>query len=421
MSQINEIFKPLYTSDKRYFFLTGGRASLKSSTVHDFVARLTYETGHGILFTRYTMSSAEKSIIPEFKLVLKRLDIEQDFHITKNIITNVNTGSFIFFSGIKTSSGDQTANLKSIAGITTWIVEEGEDFLDEKAFDTIDDSIRTKERQNRIIWIQNPSTKEHFIYQRWIRPANKIINVQGHIVTVSDLPYVEHIHSTYHIATQYLSEAWIDKAKAHEAKLTGMSRHEILKSWYYLNYIGGWLEKAEGVVFENWVEGEFNEDLPNCYGLDFGFHPDPCAMVKVSVDTRSKKIYVKEELYETKLSNHQLKIKFDRIVGRANLIVCDTNESRTTHELRQHGFNIAKAVKRQIKEDIREMQQYELVIDPASANLKRELNNYVWNDKKASIPIDNWNHLLDAMRYGYRRLTTKRRKGLRLANPDYLD
>jgi len=130
---------------------------------------------------------------------------------------------------------------------------------------------------------------------------------------------------------------------------------------------------------------------------------------------------VKEELYETKLSNHQLKIKFDRIVGRANLIVCDTNESRTTHELRQHGFNIAKAVKRQIKEDIREMQQYELVIDPASANLKRELNNYVWNDKKASIPIDNWNHLLDAMRYGYRRLTTKKRKGLRLANPDYLD
>ncbi|NIQ13321.1 MAG: PBSX family phage terminase large subunit, partial [Candidatus Dadabacteria bacterium] len=62
----------------------------------------------------------------------------------------------IYFSGIKTSSGDQTANLKSIAGITTWIIEEGEDFNDEVAFDKIDDSIRTIDKQNRIIWIQNP-------------------------------------------------------------------------------------------------------------------------------------------------------------------------------------------------------------------------------------------------------------------------
>ena len=73
-----------------------------------------------------------------------------------------------------------------------------------------------------------------------------------------------------------------------------------------------------------------------------------------------------------------------------------------------------------IKEDIREIQNYEMIVDPSSSNLKRELNNYIWNDKKASIPIDDWNHLLDAMRYGYRRLTSKRRKGLRVANPDYL-
>jgi phage terminase large subunit len=418
MNEINTIFRPLYTSTKRYFLLTGGRASLKSSTVHDFVARLTYETNHGILFTRYTMASAEKSIIPEFIAVLHRLRIAQDFMITRDKITNLKTGSFIYFSGIKTSSGDQTAKLKSIAGITTWIIEEGEDFVDEKAFDSIDDSIRTRERQNRIIWIQNPSTKEHFIYQRWIAPNNKRILVQGLPVTVSSSPLVEHIHSTYHIATQYLSEAWIAKADTHKRNMIAMSQTEVLKSWYYINYIGGWLDKAEGAVFESWIEGEFDDTLPSCFGLDYGYNPDPLGLVKVAVDERNKKIYVKEHLYEVKLSNQQIKDKFASIVGvrSNNLIVCDTNEPRTTNELRQYGFNIQTAVKREIKEDIREMQPYQLIIDPASMNLKRELNNYVWNDKKASIPVDAWNHLIDPTRYAWRRLTTKRRKGLRRAN-----
>lgn len=185
---ISAVFKPLYTSPDRYFLLTGGRASLKSSTVHDFIARLTYEQGHGVLFTRYTMASAESSIIPEFRITLERLGITADFKITKNVITNLRTGAFIYFSGIKTSSGDQTAKLKSIAGITTWVIEEGEDFKDEKAFDAIDDSIRTAGQRNRVIWIQNPTTKEHFIYQRWIEPANRKVKVHGYNVTVSALP-----------------------------------------------------------------------------------------------------------------------------------------------------------------------------------------------------------------------------------------
>jgi len=72
MIQISEAYKPLYTSTKRYFLITGGRGSLKSTSIHDFISRLTYEKGHGILFLRYTMTSAEKSIIPEFKEAIQR-------------------------------------------------------------------------------------------------------------------------------------------------------------------------------------------------------------------------------------------------------------------------------------------------------------------------------------------------------------
>ena len=194
--KINSAFKKLYTTKKRYILLTGGRGSLKTSTVHDFIIRLTYEKGHGVLFTRYTMASAEMSIIPEFKLVLDRLNLTSQFKITRNKAVNKKTGSFIFFSGVKTTSGNQTANLKSISGITTLVIEEGEDFDDRDSFTIIDDSIRTKGKQNRVIWIQNPSTKDHFIYEDWIKPFSRTIDVRGYKVSVSDHPMVEHIHTT---------------------------------------------------------------------------------------------------------------------------------------------------------------------------------------------------------------------------------
>jgi len=56
------------------------------------------------------------------------------------------------------------------------------------------------------------------------------------------------------------------------------------------------------------------------------------------------------------------------------------------------------------------MQDYEIIVDPESSNLITEFNNYCWNDKKAGIPIDNYNHLIDPARYAFRKLATKRTK-----------
>jgi phage terminase large subunit len=402
---INKIFKPLFTSKKRYFFITGGRGSLKSSTIHQFIAILTFEKGHGILFTRYTMTSAEKSIIPEFKLTLERLAITDEFHITKNKIINKKTKSFIYFSGIKTSSGDQTANLKSISGITTWIIEEGEDFNDEKAFDTIDDSIRTKEKQNRIIWIQNPSTKTHFIYQRWIKPKNKQVLIDGYNVTVSDMPNVEHIHTTYKIALHYLDESWI--AKKDKWKQKAVESNNPYKSHYYHNYIGGWLEKAEGVIFEDWETGTFDESLSFAYGLDFGFSPDPTTMCKVAVDNKRRLIFVEELFYKTNLSTEAIINELNNHTTKGELIIADAAEKRLINDIRLKGVNVQPCQKfpGSVKKGIKDMLGYKIIVCGDSPNLKEELNEYKWNDKKAGIPEDNFNHCIDSTRYAFERLS----------------
>lgn len=412
VTKLNKAFKPLYTSKKRYFLLTGGRGSLKTSTVHDFVLRLTYQKGHGILFTRYTMTSAEKSIIPEFKLIANRINADPNFIITKNKAVNKLTGSFIYFSGIKTSSGDQTANLKSISGITTWVIEEGEDFRDEKTFETIDDSIRSILHQNRVIWIQNPTTKEHFIYKKWIQPNSKKEVHHGYDVTVSNLDTIEHIHTTYHKAVElnYLAQSWVDKAdlaqKEVEYKLLSASSdsetYEIKHtSHYYYNYIGGWLEKAEGVIFTNWTEGVFNNDLPVKYGLDFGYTNDPTALVKVAIDEKRKVIYAKEELYKTRLSTNDIIDSLSSRLNRRDLIKGDSAEPRLIAEIKSSGFNIKPCVKGadSVRAGIKHLKNYQLIIDPNSQNLKTELNNYVWNDKRSGSPVDDYNHLIDALRY----------------------
>ena len=111
MIKINNKYS-LLGSESRYFVITGGRGSGKSYSLNSFLLLLTYEVGHTILFTRYTLTSAHVSIIPEFLDKIETAGLQQDFYITKDEIINIKTGSKILFRGIKTSSGNQTANLK---------------------------------------------------------------------------------------------------------------------------------------------------------------------------------------------------------------------------------------------------------------------------------------------------------------------
>lgn len=392
MIKINEKYFPLYESKKRYFLVTGGRGSGKSFALSDYLLRLTYEAGHGILFTRYTMTSAETSIIPEFKEAIRRLNVESHFYVTKKDIYNKITGSFIWFRGIKASSNSQKANLKSLANITTWFVEEGEDFHDEKIFDTIDDSIRTVKKQNRVIWIQNPSDKEHFIYKRWIENSSKQHIIDGFPVTLSNHPDVEQIHTTYLGNKENLTDSWLEKAYYHK---------ENNPDWYSHNYLGAWIERPEGVIFNNWMEGDFSDEVDFGFGMDFGYSNDPTTLIKVAIDKTTKTIFAKELLYAPKLLTEDINEILTENCSKDDLIICDSAEPRLIDEIWNRGFNIKGAIKGadSIRTGIRILQDYQLIIDPDSYNLKKELNNYIWNDKRSGKPVDDHNHLLDALRY----------------------
>jgi phage terminase large subunit len=372
-------------SDSRYFVVTGGRGSGKSYSVNSFLLLLTYEVGHVILFTRYTLTSAHVSIIPEFIDKIETANLSQDFYITKDEIVNLKTGSKILFKGIKTSSGTQTANLKSLAGITTWVLDEAEELVDEDVFDKIDFSIRDKSKQNRVILVLNPTTKEHFIYKKFfeskgVEPASNLINGN-----------TTYIHTDYKDNIEYLSESFIAQIENIRENNKEKYKHVIL---------GGWLDKAEGVVFTNWKLGKFDEVAPSIYGQDFGFSIDPTTLIQTSIDKSNKRIYVKELVYKSKLTTSEI-FELNQRYCDNQLIIADSAEPRLIHELRIRGNNIKETIKGpgSVTAGLSLMQDYELIIDPDSTNVVKELNNYTWSDKKSDTPVDAFNHAIDALRY----------------------
>jgi phage terminase large subunit len=312
------------------------------------------------------------------------MEWEHLFHITNNEITNLETGSKILFRGIKTSSGDQTANLKSLQGITTWVIDEAEEMVDEDIFDKIDFSVRQKGAKNRIIIIMNPSTKEHWIYQRFYESRGIQSGYSG---INRDVTYC---HSTYLDNKDNLSESYLSRIKEMKERRPQRYKHTIE---------GAWLEKAEGVIFSNWSLGEFKEINKPVFGQDYGFSNDPSTLVQTSIDKEKKIIYIKLCFYKTKLTTSDISLLNKKYAGD-NLIVGDSAEPRLITEL-SRDCNIVASIKGQgsITYGISLLQDYDLIIDPESTDLIKELNNYVWLEKKSQTPCDNWNHAIDALRY----------------------
>ena len=395
MVNIQSKYEVLTQAESRYFIVTGGRASGKSFNISVLLLLLTFERDHVVLFTRYTLTSASISIIPEFLEKIELLGLEEYFYITKDEIINKGTGSKIIFKGIKTSSGDQTASLKSIQGVTTWVLEEAEELVDEKKFDTIDFSIRAKKRQNRIILILNPTTKEHFIYKRFFEDKGV---QEGSNITKGDTTYIQ---STYLDNLSNLNESFIRQVEVMKQRRPEKYKHQIL---------GGWLDKAEGVIFSNWEIGEFRKVGQSVFGQDYGFSNDPTTLIETNIDKSNKRIYLKECFYLPRLTTSEIS-RLNKQYAGDSLIVGDSAEPRLITELRRE-CNIKESVKGQgsVTYGISLMQDYDLIIEPNSTNLIKELNNYSWLERKSNTPIDDHNHLIDAARYAI---------SYQLKNPNY--
>ena len=395
-----EIYHPLYEDKEKFIILiTGGRGSGKSFNASTFIERLTFEMTpvekivHQILYTRYTMISAGMSIIPE---MMEKIDLDgttKYFKTTKTDIVNKMTKSRIMFRGIKTSSGNQTAKLKSIQGITTFVCDEAEEWTSEDEFDKIMLSIRKKGIQNRIIIIMNPCDSNHFIYKKYIEKTHKLVEIDGVQVQISTHPNVLHIHTTYFDNLDNLSPEFLKEVE--DIKVSNPEKYGHV-------VIGRWADVAEGAVFKKWgIVKEFPQECKKVgIGQDFGFTNDPSAAVRCGIiDNR---LYVDELFYETDMLSSAIA---NRLKPFSMKVFADSQDPRLIQEIKNRGVNIYPVDKfpGSIKAGIDKIKDMEFFVTERSYNIITELRKYVWDKDKdgnyINEPVDEYNHLMDAIRY----------------------
>jgi phage terminase large subunit len=184
-----------------------------------------------------------------------------------------------------------------------------------------------------------------------------------------------------------------------------IKREKALTSEYWKNwcrvYLDGEIGRLMGAIFNNWRPGEFNDKLAYvANGMDFGYN-DPDVLIRVSFDQKLKIIYCHQRIYSAGNTTEQLRdLMKDASVNRNELIIGDCADARMIAELKKY-YNIKPVDKSKwtVSQAVRLMQDWEIVVTDESLDLITELKNYVWNDKRAGIPIDAYNHAIDCIRY----------------------
>lgn len=388
----------------------GGRDSGKSFAESVFIPRAVYEFNHRVLYTRYTMNSTDQSISEALTQRMDLLNITNQFDYAQNTYTCKNKQGKIFITGQKTSSLNQTAKLKSLEDFSIFVTDEAEEIKTFDEWDKIRKSIRAKDVQCLSMLVFNPPTKEHWLFTEFFEDMNIKEGFSG----IKD--NVLYIHTTYldnidnlaeHNLREYkrLKESY-DNYNALSSLERESASKKIKKEYNKYKHVvlGGFLETADGVIYEDWEYGEFNYSLPRCYGLDFGFD-DPDALTLVAVDEAQKRIYVKEMLYKNGLGTDDLAGQLINICGHSELIIADSAHKRLINDLYERGLNIMKCKKSSTAKSgfvlrmIKTLQGYTIIVDNDSPNVAKSLNNYVWKDSRAGIPDRTYKHIPDSFGY----------------------
>lgn len=377
----------------RYRVCKGSRASKKSKTSALWFAvwlnKKGFEQANLIVF-RKTYRTIKDSCFTDLKWALDRIGVIDDWNITLSPLemTRKSTGQKILFRGL-----DDTLKITSITvekGYLCWAwLEEAYEVLNESDFDILDESIRGEcpsplFKQWTITF--NPWNEHHWLKKRFF-----------------DKPDDE----TLAMTTNYKCNEWLDAAdiKVFEDMKKRNPRR------YAVAGLGGW-GIVDGLVYENWKEESFNieeirkdKSLVSAFGLDFGYTNDPSTLFCGLLDRNNKRLYVFDEMYEKGLSNKRIAEKVKAMGYGKERITADSAEPKSIDELKSLSLRVkgAKKGKDSIKNGIQWIQDLEIIIHPRCVNFITEISNYTWDkDKfgnKLNVPIDDFNHLMDAMRY----------------------
>ena len=375
----------------RYRVVKGGRGSKKSTTTALWIIynMMKYPLANTLIIRR-VFNTHKDSTYTQLKWASNVLKVSHLWKFSKSPLeaTYIPTGQKILFRGL-----DDPMSITSITvehGHLCWCwFEEAFQIMNEDDFNKVDMSIRgelPKGYFKQITLSFNPWSEKHWLKKRFFDVKDE------DVLAIT----------TNYTCNEFLGED--DKKLFEKMKLNNPRR-------YNIEGLGNW-GIAEGLVYSNFEELDFNvEDIkkrPNvksAFGLDFGYTNDPTAFIASLIDLDNMEIFIFDEHYQKAMSNKDIAnmIKYkgyskERIVG-------DSSEPKSIDDIKRQGIYRLKGARKgkdSILNGIQYIQDFKIYVHPKCENTLIELSNYVWDTKEGNVinkPIDDYNHLMDALRY----------------------
>lgn len=375
-----------------YRVVKGGRGSKKSkntalSYVHDI---LKYPWSNLLVIRRFSNTN-KQSTYTDLKWAIHRMGVSKLFRFNESMpeITVEKTGQKILFRGL-----DDPLKITSISvdvGILSWIwIEEAYQIENMDKFDTLIESVRgsvpDKDFYKQVTLTFNPWSDRHWLKREFFDAETKRDDV-------------------FAITTTFRCNEWLDDSDRN--RYISMYKTNPRRAKVVCD--GDW-GVTEGLIYTNWEEVEFNfEDIReflSCFGLDFGYTNDPSALFCGTIDKENKIIYVFDEMYQRGMSNERIYEVICTKGYKKERIIADSAEPKSIDRLRTLGLYRIQGAKKgrdSVNSGIDFIQDYKVLVHPKCENFIAEISNYVWDRDKlgnaTNKPVDDYNHLMDAMRY----------------------
>lgn len=375
----------------RYRVVKGGRGSKKSTTTALWIIynMMKYPLANTLIIRR-VFNTHKDSTYTQLKWASNILKVSHLWKFSKSPLeaTYIPTGQKILFRGL-----DDPMSITSITvehGHLCWCwFEEAFQVMNEDDFNKVDMSIRgelPKGYFKQITLSFNPWSEKHWLKKRFFDVKDE------DVLAIT----------TNYTCNEFLGED--DKKLFEKMKINNPRR-------YNIEGLGNW-GIAEGLVYSNFEELDFNVEnikkrpnVKSAFGLDFGYTNDPTAFIASLIDLDNMEIFIFDEHYQKAMSNKDIAnmIKYkgyskERIVG-------DSSEPKSIDDIKRQGIYRLKGAKKgkdSILNGIQYIQDFKIYVHPKCENTLIELSNYVWDTKEGNVinkPIDDYNHLMDALRY----------------------
>lgn len=404
---VNEKYADLFPIPEgiRYVIIMGGRGAGRSTVASQYaIANLIAPDYFRGAIMRSVYADIRESCYKEITDRMDEQEITKKMNINDNEM-NIEYGlNSLKAHAFRKSSSGHSAKLKSLASYNfVWLEEAEED--KETDFMTLDDTLRTTKGRIVVIFSLNPPAKNHWIIKRWfdleqayeddgVTPINGFYKPK----LKKDVKDVLYINSSFEDNIINLDQHTIERYK----------KYKETKPDYYYQMIKGFVpEVARGKIYSNW---KIIDEIPHearliRRGLDFGWYPDPMALIDIYYYNGG--YILDEKLYGTEIKNKTIaEIILNDTLHKDTIVVADSAEPKSIDEIKDYGVNIVGTPKGKdsINFGIKLVSGLSISVTRRSKNIIESYENYCWDEDKdgnpKGVPKHEYSHCMDGVRYG---------------------